>query len=146
MRFSNNFHSLAFLNNFLSKQFMSYILIGICNNALCYLIFFTLVTFGLHYAWATLCVSITGLLINFKLLGRLVFQNEDKTLFVRFVIVYAFIYALNVGLLRLITEIGMDVRLAGALLLAPLAVIAFNLNKLFVFRHKQESVADQSLI
>jgi putative flippase GtrA len=88
---------------------------------------------GLHYSIAVLIATVFGVLFNFKTTGILVFKNSDNKLIFKFTGVYALIYILNVGFLRVFDLFQFDLYFAGALLLLPMAIIGFVLNKRFVF-------------
>ena len=74
-----------------------------------------------------------GVLFNFKTTGRLVFASRDHTRFWRFILVYAVVYGVNVGSIRLLTLAGASVPVASGLTLLPMAVLGFLLNRSFVF-------------
>jgi putative flippase GtrA len=81
-----------------------------------------------------------GVLFNFKTIGTLVFGSRDNKLIFRFICVYVVIYLLNVEALRIVNAmpIALDQKVkmiaAGGVLLVPLAVVSYTLNKLFVFK------------
>jgi len=131
----------------LSRQFLSYAALGILNNGFCYLLFLMFLALGLHYAAAAFCSTVTGLLVNFQVTGRIVFGNvfgnKDKSLIFRFFAVYGLIYVLNVLLLKVLSDFHIDVRIGALLLLPPLAVLPFLLNKFFVFNAKKADAPER---
>ena len=116
------------------KRFLRFIVVGGANTAFGYGVFAFLILIGTHYAVAALISTICGVLFNFQTTGRLVFENHDSALFLRFVGVYTFGYVTGVLLLRLSRALGVDVLLAAALLAFPMAVLSYSLNRLLVFR------------
>ena len=118
----------------LDNNFVRFILVGILNTIIGYGLFVLFIYLGLHYSLAVLLSTILGVLFNYKSIGSLVFSSKTKSLH-RFVAVYLFIYCLNVsGLWIILTYTGIEnIYLSGAILLAPMAVVSFVLNKKFVF-------------
>lgn len=88
---------------------------------------------GIHYALALLLSTVVGVLFNFKSMGTLVFKSHDNRLILRFAAVYVVVYAVNVSLLKLLYLFGVDPYFGGAALIAPMALLAFFLNRGFVF-------------
>ncbi|MBK6004596.1 GtrA family protein [Ramlibacter ginsenosidimutans] len=114
-------------------QFVRFLLVGVLNTLFGYGCFALLLSLGLHYSLALLLSTILGVLFNFKSTGALVFGARDNRLIVRFVLTYTVVYACNVGGVRLLNEAGLSPAVGGAVLLLPMAVLAFMLNKKFVF-------------
>lgn len=115
--------------------FIKFVLVGIINTAFGYLAyaFFVMLHFGDFTAplLSTLC----GVLFNFKTIGKLVFENTSNALIFRFFSVYLLIYCFTVCLLKLFAFTGLQNRyISGALILLPMALISFFLNKYFVFK------------
>jgi len=80
-----------------------------------------------------LLATVAGVLFNFRSTGRLVFGNRDNSRLWRFMAVYLVCYLLNVGCLRLLSAVGVGPYLAQGLLFPPMTVVAFALNRAFVF-------------
>ena len=116
------------------KRFLRFIVVGGVNTAFGYGAFALLILIGAHYAVAALISTICGVLFNFQTTGRLVFENRDSALLLRFVGVYAIGYVTGVLLLRLSKALGVDILLAAAVLAFPMAVFSYTLNRLLVFR------------
>jgi putative flippase GtrA len=77
--------------------------------------------------------QICGILFNFKTTGTIVFRNRNNRLIFRFFGVYLLTYLLNYGLLRLLESFGVGRLVGGAIVVLPLALLAYFLNKKFVF-------------
>jgi putative flippase GtrA len=107
--------------------------VGGINTLFSYAVFAVLTVLGLHYVWAALLATICGILFNFKTTGTLVFKNRDNRLIFRFFAVYAIVYLLNIGLLRLFNMVGVGSLIAGAVNALPIAVVSFLLMRKFVF-------------
>lgn len=122
---------------FLTPQFLKFLVVGGINTIFGYSVFALLIYVGLHYALASLLSTVLGVLFNFKTTGTLVFRNKDNSLIFRFFGVYGVVYVCNVLLLKFLGGSGLNMYWAGALVIAPLALLSFVLNKLFVFEVKK---------
>ena len=121
----------------LNNHFIRFILVGILNTIVGYGLFALFIYLGLHYSLAVLFSTILGVLFNFKSIGKLVFNSNNNERIYHFIGVYILLYLLNVSGLWGLSSIGMEnMYVAGAILLAPLAIISFILNKNFVFNQE----------
>ena len=121
----------------LDNHFIRFILVGILNTMVGYGLFALFIYLGLHYSLAVLFSTILGILFNFKSIGKLVFNSNNNERIYHFIGVYVLLYLLNVSGLWGLSSIGMEnMYVAGAILLAPLAIISFILNKNFVFNQE----------
>ena len=120
-----------------NNHFIRFILVGILNTMVGYGLFALFIYLGLHYSLAVLFSTILGVLFNFKSIGKLVFNSNNNERIYHFIGVYILLYLLNVSGLWGLSSIGMEnMYVAGAILLAPLAIISFILNKNFVFNQE----------
>lgn len=120
----------------LNTQFVRFLMIGAVNTIFGYSIFALFIFFGLHYALASLLATILGVLFNFKTTGRWVFNNRKSSLLGKFFLVYAIVYGCNVGLLKILDEFSVGMYAAGGVVLLPMALLSYVLNKRFVFEVK----------
>ena len=121
----------------LRVQFMKFLIVGCINTLFGYLAFALFIFWGFHYAISSLLATILGVLFNFKTTGAFVFQNKDNSRLFRFFCVYGVWYVCNIIFLKILGSIGMDMYLAGAVVIVPLAILSFFLNKHFVFEAKR---------
>lgn len=128
----------------MKRTFAVYMLVGVLNTAVGYSLFALFIFLGVHYSLAVLLSTILGVLFNFKSIGRIVFKNSDNRLIGRFISVYVVTYLLNIAGLRLMSSSGMDMYLAGALLLLPMALISFFLHRTLVFSKPAKDFAHAS--
>ena len=120
-----------------NNHFIRFILVGILNTMVGYGLFALFIYLGLHYSLAVLFSTVLGVLFNFKSIGRLVFNTNNNKRIYHFIGVYTFLYLLNVSGLWGLSSIGIeDMYVAGAVLLAPLAIMSFILNRKFVFNQE----------
>ena len=119
-----------------NSKFIKFLFVGLINTIFGYSIFSMLIFFKLDYRFALLIATISGILFNFKTIGTLVFEIKSNRLIMRFFVVYLLIYLLNIGSLQITNSLGINLLVAQATLLLPLAVISYFLNKKFVFNGK----------
>lgn len=112
-----------------------FILVGILNTAVGYSLYALFIFLGLAYPIAVLLSTILGVLFNYKTIGQLVFSHQGSSRLVPFIFVYVLVYGLNVYGLWQLELFGLDNKyLAGAVLLVPLALVSFVLNRFWVFK------------
>ncbi len=118
-----------------NNKFIKFLLVGVLNTIFGYGLFAFFIFLDIDYPIAVLLSTILGVMFNFKTIGKLVFDSHDNSLIFRFVLVYVVIYILNVsGLWALKNMSYENMYINGFVLLAPLAIISFVLNKKFVFK------------
>lgn len=119
----------------MKHRFAKFLLVGAINSLFGYGCFALFLYAGLHYALALLLATICGVLFNFKSTGAFVFGSHDNRLIFRFIATYAVIYFINASGVGLFSNIGLTPYVGGAILILPMAVLAYILNKRFVFNH-----------
>ena len=108
-------------------------MVGGLNTAFGFSVFSALVWSGLPYAAAIALSTIAGVLFNFQTLGRLVFKDSDWRRLARFIVVYLVLYGLNVLGVAALVKLSLNVYLANALVVGPIAVLGYFLQKSLVF-------------
>ncbi len=117
----------------MQRQFLKFLLVGGLNTAFGYGVFALLTWWGLPYPAAIGLATLAGIAFNFQSTGRLVFGNAPWQRAPRFVAVYAVVYVLNLGGVAALLHLGLNIYLANALVILPLALIAYMLQRKFVF-------------
>lgn len=118
-----------------NNKFIRFIIVGVLNTIVGYSLFTFFIFLNIHYSLAVLFSTILGVLFNFKSIGKLVFESSDNSLIYRFVGVYTIIYLLNITGLWLFELNGFtNMYLNGFILIFPLAIVSFVLNKKYVFK------------
>lgn len=112
---------------------MRFLAVGLLNTVFGYSFFAIFLYAGMHYALALLLATVVGVFFNFKSTGVLVFKSHNNRFIFRFVAVYVFVYGVNVTLLKLLYVLGVGPYYGGAALIIPMALLAFLLNRKFVF-------------
>jgi putative flippase GtrA len=115
------------------KRFVLFLFVGGINTLFGYSLYALFLFLKFHYAIASLMATIGGILFNFKSTGTIVFKNNNNKLLFRFVSVYIITYLLNVMCLKVFSSFNANMYVAGAILLLPMGLIAFMLQKKFVF-------------
>ena len=118
----------------LGKQFIRFLAVGIANSGVGYGLFALLIWCGLSYPVAIALATVAGVAFNFQTTGRLVFGSADKRLMFKFVIVYAVVYVISLGLVTILLRSNLNVYVAYGLSLPIVAVITFFLQRKFVFK------------
>ena len=117
------------------EQFIRFLIIGSINTGFAYGLYALFVFMGCHYAVAVFLSTVIGICFSFKTLGTLVFDNPDNRLILKFFSVYAICYFVNVGILKLLTGLGLEnLYVAGLISSFLVALVSFFLNKFVVFR------------
>lgn len=120
-------------NWFWGKRFLRFLVVGGLNTLFGFGCYVALVSLGLHYVLAVLLGTILGVLFNFQTTRKLVFASHDNRLIFRFFAVYVVQYATNIGLLSALVSAGFSKIVAGAILVLPMALFSFVLQRKFVF-------------
>jgi putative flippase GtrA len=116
-----------------TKPFLRYLIVGAINTLFGYSAFALLLYVGLHYTLAWLIAAGAGILFNFNTTGRIVFKNSNHQLLIKFLKVYLLLYLINVTLLKLMVIFAINLYLGSAVILLPMAFVAYQLNKRLVF-------------
>ena len=124
------------IQKYITAEFIRFVLVAMLNTLFGYGVYTLLGYCGMHFSLATLISTILGVLFNFKTYGILVFKNSSNKLIFRFVLVYCVVYLCNIGGIALLKTLGMSSYLAGAVMLVPVGLLGFILNKIFVYSKK----------
>lgn len=117
----------------LNPQLLRFLLVGGLNTVVGYGLFAAFVWIGLPYPAAIALATVLGVAFNFQSTGRLVFGGAPLSQLWRFVAVYAAVYFINVATVALLLRTGLNVYVANGLVILPLALIAYVLQRRFVF-------------
>ena len=134
-------HIKEFLIKLYSNQYIRFIFVGGINTLFGYGIFALFIFLKFNYTLAALFTTILGVLFNFKTVGLIVFKNKSNILIIKFICVYSLSYLLYIGLLSIFNYFKISNYIAGAILILPLSVFSFILNKIFVFKTGNQSLS-----
>lgn len=118
----------------LKEQAIRFLIIGILNTIVGYLLYAFFLLCGFNYGLALGFSTILGVIFNFKTIGALVFKANDNSLFLKFIVVYVITFSANLFLIGFLIARGLSAFLAGVVVIIPLAAVSFLLNKYFVFK------------
>ena len=121
------------IKSILRQRFVRFLLIGGINTIFGYGVFALFIFLGLHYTLASFFGTVLGILFNFQTVGRLVFFSYRNDLIFKFILVYLVTYLCNIFGLYLFNIFNISNYLAGAILILPVAFLAYFLNKMFVY-------------
>lgn len=120
-----------------NKRIIRFFLVGGINTLFGYGAFAFFIFLNFHYVFAALFATVLGIIFNFNTIGRIVFKKSEKKLILKFVCVYVITYLLNILGLRILNSTGLSSYISGAILILPMALIAYLLNSKFVFKNLQ---------
>lgn len=123
--------------------FSRFLVVGGISTAFSYGVYVLLVFCGLNYAMANFASLVAGILFSFRTQGHFVFRNTDKSLFWRFVVCWAGIYAANVWFISLVLHRGMNKYVAGAVAIPAIAVLSFVVQRYVIFGPGERQHADR---
>lgn len=117
-------------------RWIRFLAIGVVNTGFSYAVYAGLVYAGINYALSNLASLILGILFSFRTQSKFVFSLGGPAVFLRYLVVWAIIYCINVAIIGLLLKLGMSSYSAGALAILPVAVMSYFLQKLLVFSNK----------
>ena len=120
------------------RQLLAFLLVGALNTLFGYSLYGAFIFIGMDYWLAVLISTILGVLFNFKTTGQFVFNNTDNSFFIKYAMVYAFVYLFNIVVIKSMQLFTNNLYYAGIVAMIPAAIIAFILTKLFVFKDEYE--------
>ena len=123
----------------LAKQLVLFVLVGILNTGVGYLIYFVCIHAGLAPRYALVVGTILGVLFNYFSTGRVVFKNHVWGPFIKYLLVQAAIYFGNVVLLEWLIRLGLGPLLAQVFCLPFVVISGFLLLRFIVFRRAAAS-------
>ena len=131
-----------FLKRFFDPQFIRFVLVAILNTAFGWCVYaallwlINLTHIPNPYVLASLIGYIIGILFNFTTYSKLVFNNKDKGLLFKFIMVYVVCWLCNSFGIWLLEKCHINNYLAGAITAIPVGFLGYVLNSVFVFKKK----------
>jgi putative flippase GtrA len=123
----------------LNIKFVRFLLVGVINTIVGYGIFALLILLHINLALALFLSTGLGLVFNYFSTRHVVFSSQNSGTLWRFALVYAFIYVANVIALMEARKFGISPIVAQAAMLPFCVLMAYTLNKRFVFRSSRTS-------
>lgn len=128
------------MTSLLKNQAIKFLLVGILNTLFGYTVFAILIALGVYYALAMFSATCLGILFNFKSLGKLVFNNSNNKLLLKFVILYCFLYVFNIALIFCLDFFLHNLYLAGIISMLASAIVGYFCNKNFIFIPEEDKL------
>lgn len=116
-----------------TAQFARFLATGLLNTAFGYGVFAALIWLGAPAAAAVALATVLGVLFNYQTSRRFVFREHPRGRLVRFAAAYLFLYGVNVLALELLMRQGLSAYAGNALLIVPMALLAFVVQRYLVF-------------
>lgn len=113
---------------------LRFLAVGILNTLFGYSVFVFGLVLRLAPEMALLIATAVGAAFNYFTTARYAFRYQAMNRFPMFVAVYALIYGVNAGTLRVLLRLGTAPALAQALLVPAMAVLSFVLFRTLVFK------------
>jgi putative flippase GtrA len=126
------------------QQLFLFFIVGGVNTLFGYTLYALLYYLHFGYTLALSLATIGGVLFNFRTTGVIVFKNHNNRLLLRFIGVYSLTYLLNLGGLKIFSMYNANMYLAGAIMVIPIALVAFMLQKKFVFGGEKGEINKRS--
>ena len=128
---------LRFIKKILKNDFIKFVFTGALNTCFGYLLFSFCYLISENKTIALLISYILGSLFNYKTYSIIVFNPDDNRL-IRFLLIYIFIYSLNLLSLLILTDIiGFNAYVGQIITLTYIPILLFFLLKKFVFHNKK---------
>lgn len=118
----------------ISPQFARYLMVGVANTALSYLVYSLLLWLGLAFQWANLGALIVGILFGFSTQSRFVFSNDDWSKLPPYTLLWASMYLSNIFLIGLLKKAELNDYVAGLIAMPPIVLLSFVAQRNYIFR------------
>lgn len=123
------------LRSFFDRHlFVRYVVVGVLNTLVGYLLYVLFLFIGFEYRLANLFALIVGVAFSFKTQGKLVFRNSDNRLIFRYLACWTLIYFSNIYVIGRIIAFGFSEYAAGALATPINVLLSFAIQKYLIFR------------
>jgi len=116
------------------KELIAFFVIAGINTVFGYLLFALLIYLDLNLYLATALAMVGGVIFNFNTYGRFVFKNFAWRKIFAFTLIYGFTCAVNIILIKLLSRSIENIYLVQLILVVPIGLMVYFLNKRFVFK------------
>ena len=118
-----------------------FVLVGGVNTVFGYGIFAAIYLLTHHRIRALVAATVLGVTFNYFTTGRLVFANKGAGAIIRFALVYAVLFLINIPLLEVLVGIGLPTLVAQAVALPAMVTLSYLINRYWVFRTRGSQAA-----
>jgi putative flippase GtrA len=116
-----------------AQRIIRFYIAGAINTLLSYCIFAALIYFGLTYWLAVVFCYAIGLIINYKTIKIIAFNDSNKQSLRNFFFIFCGTCLINIGSLKMLIGLGVNVYIAAWIVVIPISLLSYILNKKFVF-------------
>lgn len=116
------------------SRLYKFLMVGVLNTCVGYALFAFLIWIGLPYPLAVGLSTAVGVCFNFLTTGRFVFDNASTSRIGRFFAAYGAIYLLNLVCIAALLSLNVNIYMANAIIIPPLALTTYFLQLNFVFK------------
>lgn len=121
-------------NNLTYINFFKFLLVGLLNTFVGYMIYMICILLGLNFRIAILVATVLGVMFNFKTYGTIVFKSNNNLLFIKFGIAYFLMYIINLYGVEFLNNLGFTFLIAGLLMAGPIALLSYFINSRYIFK------------
>jgi putative flippase GtrA len=114
-----------------------FVLAGAANTVFGFVVYSAAILAGVPVWGAILAGVLAGLVFNYVTIGGYAFRQLSWRNFPKFVLSYAVVYLVNLGLIELLSRKALGVIQAQALVTIPLAVMSYLMMRFLVFTGDQ---------
>jgi putative flippase GtrA len=118
---------------------MRFLAVGVLNTIFGYAIYGLCIYIGMNFGVALLIATLIGIVFNFCTNKTIVFRSKKKSIFLQFVMVYVFIYAVNYTGIKLLTQADQNPYVAALIMLPFATILSYLLNKKVVFNNEKKN-------
>lgn len=125
------------------RRFMRYLAAGAANTVFGFAVYSGLIIAGAPVWLALLCATVLGIAFNFFSTGGFVFDDLGLARLPRFVVCYAVVYVINLGLIEAVMACCTRGKIAAqAVITLPMALCGYYLLKTFVYSNAESRRGD----
>lgn len=130
-----NWNFYQFVSNiYLKSQITKFLVVGLINSAFYIFLYCGFIYLNLNYKLAVLLATLLGSFFSFKTFGKYVFYNENSILFIKFGVIYAVLYFVNISFVYIYFQVLSNYYVAGFFAAVTCTIFSFILNKYYVFK------------
>jgi len=118
------------------NRLIRFYIAGAINTLLSYCIFATLIYLGVVYWLAVVICYVLGLVINYKTIKTIAFNDSSKQSLRNFFFIFCGTCLLNIGSLKVLIELGINAYVSAWIVVIPISLLSYVLNKKYVFNVK----------
>jgi putative flippase GtrA len=114
--------------------FTKYLLFGLLNTSIGYIIYAIAIFFGLSFQLANLTSLIFGILLSYSTQSKFVFKKNGQTVFVKYLFCWSVIYVVVIYINGFFLGITKNAYISGALVLPFSVLLSYFIQRRFVFK------------